>query len=100
MKILVVDIGGTNVKLKLSDSDEVRKFASGPTLTPALLMEGIKDMADDWQYDRVSIGYPGPVVHEMIRREPANLGRGWVDFNFEAAFGKPVRLFNDAAMQA
>jgi polyphosphate glucokinase len=100
MRILVVDIGGTNVKLKLSDNDEVRRFPSGPTLTPAALMEGIKDVADDWQFDGVSIGYPGPVVHEIILREPANLGRGWVEFNFEAAFGKPVKLVNDAAMQA
>lgn len=100
MKILVIDIGGTNVKLKLSDSDEVRKFPSGPGLSPSFLMEGIKNVAGDWEFDGVSIGYPGPVVREVILQEPVNLGRGWVDFNFEGAFGKPVKLCNDAAMQA
>jgi polyphosphate glucokinase len=100
MRILVIDIGGTNVKLKLSDSEEVRKFPSGKELTPALLQEGIRQVAGDWQFDCVSIGYPGPVLREAILQEPVNLGRGWVDFGFQAAFGKPVKLCNDAAMQA
>jgi predicted NBD/HSP70 family sugar kinase len=100
MRILVVDIGGTNVKVKLSDSDEVRKFPSGPTLTPELLMEGIRNVAGDWQYDCVSVGYPGPVLRESILQEPANLARGWLNFNFNQAFGKSVKLLNDAAMQA
>ena len=100
MRTLVIDIGGTNVKLKHSEIDEVRRFPSGPTLTPQLLMDGVKELLADWEFDRVSIGYPGPVVHEGILCEPVNLGRGWVDFNFEAAFGKPVKICNDAAMQA
>ena len=100
MSILVIDIGGTNVKVKLSDQDEVRKFPSGPEMTPAQFMAGVKEITADWQYDRVSIGYPGPVVRNKILLEPVNLGRGWVGFDFGAAFGKPVRITNDAAMQA
>lgn len=100
MRILVIDIGGTNIKLKHSDFDEVRKFPSGNELTPKAMMDGIKTAAHDWQYDAVSIGYPGPVVRDQILLEPANLGRGWVGFDFSAAFGKPVKLINDAAMQA
>jgi polyphosphate glucokinase len=100
MRILVIDIGGTNIKLKLSDSDEVRKFPSGPDLTPHLLMEGLKTATADWQYDAVSIGYPGPVLREKILLEPVNLGRGWIGFDFAGGLGKPVKLSNDAAMQA
>ncbi len=100
MSILVIDVGGTNVKLKLSDRDEVRKFPSGPELTAAAMVEGVKEATSDWQYERISIGYPGPVVRQKILLEPVNLGRGWVDFDFSAAFGKPVRVTNDAAMQA
>src|SRR5262249_21655413 len=93
-------IGGTNVKLKLSDSEEVRKFPSGAQLTPQAMLDDIRTAAGDWQFDAVSIGYPGPVVREQILLEPINLGRGWVDFDFKVAFGKPVKLINDAAMQA
>jgi polyphosphate glucokinase len=100
MKILVVDIGGNNVKLKLSTGEEVRKFPSGAELTPPDMLAGIKEIAADWEYDMVSIGYPGPVVRDKILLEPVNLGRGWVDFDFPAAFGKQVKLTNDAAMQA
>jgi predicted NBD/HSP70 family sugar kinase len=100
MSILVIDVGGTNVKLKLSDKDEVRKVPSGHELTPAAMVEGIREATPDWTYERASIGYPGPVIKEKILLEPVNLGRGWVGFDFAAALGKPVRLINDAAMQA
>jgi polyphosphate glucokinase len=100
MNTLVVDVGGNNVKLKASGRDEVRKFPSGRELTPAAMVEGIQEATRDWSYDRVSIGYPGPVLKEKILLEPVNLGRGWVGFDFAQALGKPVRLINDAAMQA
>jgi polyphosphate glucokinase len=100
MRILVVDVGGTNVKVKLQDHDEVRRHPSGPGLTAEDMTRAVLGMTTDWQYDGVSIGYPGPVVHGKILMEPVNLGRGWVGFDFEAALGKPVRLINDAAMQA
>jgi polyphosphate glucokinase len=100
MKILVVDVGGTNVKLKLQGDDEVRKVDSGPGLTAAQMVSGVRQATADWDYDAVSIGYPGPVARGRILLEPVNLGKGWLDFDFERAFGKPVRLINDAAMQA
>src|ERR1700733_15244961 len=100
MNILVIDIGGTNVKVKMSGQDEVRKIPSGHELTPTAMAEGVKEATKDWNYERVSIGYPGPVVKEKILREPVKLGRGWVGYDFSAALGKPVRLINDAAMQA
>src|SRR5262245_30179892 len=100
MKILVIDIGGTNVKMKLSTSDEVRRFPSGNEMTPGMMMDGIRQLAPDWDYSAVTIGYPGPVVLGRIQLEPVNLGRGWVGFDFDEAFGKPTRLINDAAMQA
>jgi len=99
-KILVIDIGGTNVKVRLSGQDEVRKFPSGPTLTPQELVDGVKELTKDWEFECISIGYPGPVVRGQISLEPVNLGRGWMDFDFQAALGKPTRLINDAAMQA
>jgi predicted NBD/HSP70 family sugar kinase len=100
MSILVIDVGGTNVKLKVSGQDEVRKFPSGHEMTPTAMAEGIRDASRDWTYDRITIGYPGPVIKDKILLEPVNLGRGWVGFDFAAAFGKPVRVINDAAMQA
>lgn len=100
MKILVVDVGGTNVKLKLTDNPEVRKHPSGPSLTAQEMVEGVKLLTANWHYDAVTIGYPGPIVGGKITKEPVNLGRGWLGFDFDAAFGKPTRLINDAAMQA
>jgi polyphosphate glucokinase len=100
MKVLVIDVGGTNVKALLSGADTPRKFESGPTLTPAKMVAGVKAMTRDWRYEVVSIGYPGPVLHSRPIVEPYNLGRGWVGFNFERAFGCPVKVLNDAAMQA
>jgi polyphosphate glucokinase len=100
MNILVIDVGGTHIKLKVQSSDEVRKCESGPTLTPQLMVERVKEATKDWEYDHITIGYPGPVIHGEITKEPVNLAPGWVGFDFAAAFGRPVRLINDAAMQA
>jgi polyphosphate glucokinase len=98
--VLVVDVGGTSVKILATGQDEHRSFASGPTLTPGQMVSGVKKLARDWNYDVVSIGYPGPVLHGRPIAEPYNLGRGWVGFDFAAAFGHPVKVINDAAMQA
>jgi polyphosphate glucokinase len=100
MKVLVVDVGGTHVKVLASGETEPRKFDSGPDLLPAGMLRGVQKITGDWQYDAVSIGYPGPVLHNKPVAEPHNLGCGWVGFHFEKAFGHPVKLINDAAMQA
>lgn len=100
MKILVVDVGGSNVKILASGETESRKFPSGPSLTPALMVAGVKELATGWDYDVVAIGYPGVVHKGQITQDPRNLAPGWVGFDFAAAFGQPVRLINDAAMQA
>jgi polyphosphate glucokinase len=97
---LVVDVGGTSVKILAAGQNEHRSFASGPTMTPRQMVSGVKRLTRDWKYDVVSIGYPGPVVHGRPIAEPRNLGRGWVAFDFRAAFGRPVKIVNDAAMQA
>ena len=98
-KILVIDIGGTNVKLMISRAGK-RKFKSGPGMTPREMVSQIKSMIKDWRYDAISIGFPSPVRDGRILSEPKHLGKGWVKFDFEKAFGKPVRVINDAAMQA
>jgi polyphosphate glucokinase len=100
MNALVVDVGGSNVKILASGQPEPRKFASGPTLTPERMVAGVKELAADWTYDVVSIGYPGPVLHGRPVADPHNLNPGWVGFDFQAAFGCPVKVINDAAMQA
>jgi hypothetical protein len=100
VKILVVDVGGNNVKLLVSGQRVPRKVPSGPKLTPGRMVAAIKKAVAGWKYDAVSIGYPGSVKDGRIAAEPANLGRGWVDFDFRKAFRRPVRLINDAAMQA
>jgi polyphosphate glucokinase len=100
MRVLVVDIGGTNVKILATGQKTPRKFPSGPKLTPKTMVAGVKAAAADWQYDAIAIGYPGRVRDGRIVGQPHNLGRGWVGFNFKAAFGRPVRIANDAAMQA
>jgi polyphosphate glucokinase len=100
MNVLAVDIGGTNVKILATGQDEPRKFASGPTLTPQRMVAGVKELVRDWKYDVASIGYPGVVRRGRIAAEPRNLSPGWIGFDFEAAFGCPVKLINDAAMQA
>ncbi|HVA33423.1 MAG TPA: ROK family protein [Candidatus Baltobacteraceae bacterium] len=100
MNVLVVDVGGTNVKLLASGQSESRRFASGDKLTPQAMVDGVKRVAQGWKYDAVSIGYPGPVFNGRPVAEPYNLGTGWVGFDFARAFGCPVKLVNDAAMQA
>jgi polyphosphate glucokinase len=100
MNVLVCDVGGNNVKILATGRSEPRKLPSGPTLTPELMVSGVKTLAGDWSYGAVSIGYPGPVRQGRPAAEPHNLGRGWVGFDYEAAFGNPVKMINDAAMQA
>ncbi len=100
MKVLVVDVGGNHVKLLVTGQSEPRKVVSGPGLTPELMMAGIKEAVSDWDHDVVTIGYPGPVLDGRPLRDPVNLGAGWVQFDFEAAFDRQVRIINDAAMQA
>lgn len=99
-KILVVDVGGTHVKVLATGQREERKFPSGPGMTAKQMVMAVRSITRDWKYDVVSIGYPGPVIHGKPLHDPANLGGGWVGFNFRKAFGKPVKLVNDAAMQA
>lgn len=99
MDILVIDIGGSHIKL-YSHGDEPEKFDSDKNFTPARLVEEAKRVTKDWDYDAVSIGYPGRVGHDGPVAEPGNLGDGWIGFDFDKAFGKPVRVVNDAALQA
>ena len=99
-KILVIDIGGSHVKLMISQRIKRRKFASGRTMTPRKFVAETKKEVADWKYDAVAIGFPAPVRGGKILAEPKNLGKGWVRFDFRKAFGKPVRIINDAAMQA
>ena len=98
-RILVIDIGGTHVKLMISRAKK-RKFKSGPKLTPREMVKQIKVEIERWKYDAISIGFPSPVRDGRILYEPKHLGKGWVGFNFEKALGKPVRIVNDAALQA
>ena len=100
VKVLAIDIGGTNVKILASGQTEPRKFPSGKAMTPRKMVAGVKKLAGEWKYDVVSIGYPGQVVGDRAVTEPRNLAPGWVEFNFTAAFGCPVKVINDAAMQA
>ena len=100
MKILVLDIGGTHVKIYATGRREAVKVRSGPALTPRKMVKAVREATAGWNYSVVSIGYPGPVVHGKPLRDPANLGPGWVGFDFQKAFGCPVRIINDAAMQA
>jgi predicted NBD/HSP70 family sugar kinase len=99
-KILVIDIGGSNVKLMISSRAKRRKFPSGSTLTPRQLIAKTKAAVADWKFDAIAIGFPAPVIKGRIAAEPKHLGKGWRRFDFRKAFGKPVRVMNDAAMQA
>jgi polyphosphate glucokinase len=99
-KVLVLDVGGTHVKVGSTDHQDLVKIESSPTMTPANMIAAVKKATADWKYDAVAIGYPGPVLHGHPVAEPHNLGVGWIGFDFEKAFGKPVILVNDAAMQA
>jgi predicted NBD/HSP70 family sugar kinase len=100
MKVLVIDIGGTNVKLLASGQDLPRRFPSGPEMTPLEMVHGVLAATKDWEYEAISIGFPGPVLCGQPMTEPVNLGPGWMGFDFEAAFHHPVKVINDAAMQA
>lgn len=99
-KVLTIDVGGNNVKVLMTGQKEPLKFPSGPRLTPGRMVKGVKALTKGWKYDAVSIGYPGVVRKGRIAAEPVNLGKGWVGFSFRAAFRKPVRVINDAVMQA
>jgi predicted NBD/HSP70 family sugar kinase len=100
MNVLVIDVGGTHVKILATGQTEPRNFPSGPAMTPAAMVAGVKQLAGDWKYEAVSIGYPGVVIRGEIKAEPFNLAPGWVGFDFQSAFGRPVKIINDAAMQA
>jgi polyphosphate glucokinase len=100
VNVLVIDIGGTHVKVLVTGQSQPREFESGPTLTPGLMVAGVKKVCRGLKYDVISIGYPGVVLHGRPIAEPHNLGKGWVGFDYQAAFGKPVKVINDAAMQA
>jgi polyphosphate glucokinase len=99
-KILVIDVGGTHVKVLLSGKREPRKLPSGPHLTATEMVAIVREATTDWDYDAVTVGFPGPVLKNRPTKEPVNLGDGWVGFDFAKAFGKPVKVINDAAMQA
>jgi len=99
-RVLVVDVGGTHVKLLASGHRTPREIASGPTMTAREMVDDVKRCAADWRYDVVSIGYPGVCVHGRPVAEPRNLGPGWVGFDYGRGFGRPVRIVNDAALQA
>jgi predicted NBD/HSP70 family sugar kinase len=99
-RVLVVDVGGTHVKVLATGQKQEREIVSGPDMTAGQMVKEVKRITKDWNYDVVSIGFPGPVVHGRPLREPYNLGHGWVGYNFVRAFGHPVKLVNDAAMQA
>src|SRR6202140_1646753 len=98
--ILAIDVGGTNIKVLATGQKEPIKIPSGPKMTAKRMVKEVREATKDWNYSVVSIGYPGPVVHGHALSEPHNLAGGWVGFDFRKAFGKPVRIVNDAAMQA
>lgn len=100
MNILVIDVGGTHIKILATGEKEKREIDSGPSITAKQMVSSVKKLASGWQYEAVSVGYPGPVVHDRPMAEPHNLGNGWMGFDFAAAFKLPTRVINDAAMQA
>jgi len=101
VRILVIDVGGTHVKVLATGHSKWVEIPSGPKMTPAKMVAAVRAATAGWKYDAVSIGYPGPVVHGRLLSEPHNLGHGWVGFDFKKAFGRrPVKVINDAAMQA
>jgi polyphosphate glucokinase len=99
-KILVIDVGGTNVKVLATGQKEAIKIPSGPKMTARKMVTDVRKVSANWEYSAVSIGYPGPVIHGLPLCEPHNLGGGWVGYDFRKAFGRPVKIVNDAAMQA
>ena len=100
MNILVVDIGGTNVKIWTTGESDKVKFPSGKSLNPDSMVKRIQKLTADWKFERVSIGYPGPVINGRPSMDPYNLSPGWIDFDYGSAFAVPVRIMNDACMQA
>jgi polyphosphate glucokinase len=100
MKVLTIDIGGTSVKILATGQNEPRKFPSGPELTPKMMVDGVRKLAAGWKYEAISVGYPGPVLHNRPVTEPHNLAKGWTSFDFQGATKCPVKFINDAAMQA
>ena len=98
-RVLAIDVGGSHVKMRVFGRRELRQFESGPDLTPRQMVAKIHELTGDWNYDAVSIGYPGVVLHGKVVAEPYNSG-GWVGFDFRKAFGRPTHVLNDAAMQA
>jgi polyphosphate glucokinase len=100
MKVLAIDVGGTHVKILASGKKVPQKFVSGPRMTAKQMVSQVKKLTAQWEYDVVSIGYPGPVLQGRILHDPLNLAPGWVRFDFKKAFGRPVKVINDAAMQA
>ncbi|MGH7244027.1 MAG: ROK family protein [Phycisphaerales bacterium] len=100
MKILVIDVGGTHVKVLATGVKDHRQFVSGPKMTPQKMVAGVKKITRDWKYEAISIGYPGPVTDSHIFSDPKNLGNGWMGFDFAKTFKKKVQVVNDAAMQA
>jgi len=100
MKILVIDVGGTHVKVLATGQKKRVQIPSGPKMTPAKMVAAVRAATADWKYDAVSIGYPGVVIHDRPIIEPRHLGSGWVGFDFKRAFRRPVKIVNDAAMQA
>ena len=100
MKILVIDVGGSHVKILATGETKEREIPSGPKMTARQMVSDVKKFAKDWTYDAVSVGFPGPVLHGRPVAEPHNLGGGWTGFDFASAFGLPVKVINDAAMQA
>ena len=100
MKILVIDVGGTHVKVLATGHEQRVEIQSGPKMTPTKMVAAVRAATTDWEYEVISIGYPGAVVHGRPFIDPRHLGPGWVGFDFEQAFGHPVKLVNDAAMQA
>jgi len=97
---LAIDIGGTHVKIRIPSEMEKREFESGPTLTPKQMVDGVKKLSVGWKFDSISIGLPAPIRNNKPVKNPANLGPGWMDFDYDADFGVPVKIINDAAMQA
>jgi hypothetical protein len=99
-RVLVIDVGGTHIKMLATGQKEPRKIPSGPTMTAGKMVRVVKECVKDWKFDCVSLGYPGPIINGHPLREPHNLGGGWMRFDFSKAFGRPVKIINDAAMQA
>jgi polyphosphate glucokinase len=98
--VIVVDVGGSHVKLLATAETERRRFESGPTMTPQEMVDGVREAATGWEWERVSVGVPAPVLGGRVASDPVNLGKGWAGFDYAAAFGKPTKVVNDAAMQA